>query len=122
VSLGKLAAEMYARGLSTRDIEDLLKQISEDGQTPLLSRSSVSRVTEVLRQEYEAFAKRDLSAFDVVYLFADAVHESPSSRPGARRRCWFPGASCGTARKCCCTWAWGTRGAATAGWSTSGRW
>jgi putative transposase len=76
VSLEKLATEMYARGLSTRDIEDLLKELSEDGQTMLLSRSSVSQVTENLWQEYEAFTQRDLSEFDVVYLFADAVYES----------------------------------------------
>lgn len=76
VSLDKLVAEMYARGLSTRDIEDLLKGLSDDGQTPLLSRSSVSQVTEVLWEQYEAFTKRDLSGFDVVYLFADAVYES----------------------------------------------
>src|SRR4051812_26821520 len=76
VSLEKLATEMYARGLSTRDIEDLLKELSDDGETVLLSKSAVSEVTEVLWQEYEAFTKRDLSALDVVYLFADAVHES----------------------------------------------
>jgi transposase-like protein len=76
LSLEKLATEMYARGLSTRDIEDLLKELSEDGQTMLLSRSSVSQVTESLWREYEAFTKRDLSGFDVVYLFADAVYES----------------------------------------------
>jgi transposase-like protein len=76
VSLEKLATEMYARGLSTRDIEDLLKELSDDGEAVLLSKSAVSQVTEVLWQEYEAFTKRDLSAFDVVYLFADAVHES----------------------------------------------
>ena len=85
VSLEKLASEMYARGLSTRDIEDLLKEIGEDGQTPLLSRSSVSRVTEVLWQEYEAFTKRDLSNFDVVYLFADAVHESLRQQAGCKQ-------------------------------------
>jgi transposase-like protein len=76
VSLDKLVAEMYARGLSTRDIEDLLKELSEDGETVLLSKSSVSNVTEVLWEQYEAFTKRDLSGFDVVYLFADAVYES----------------------------------------------
>lgn len=76
VSLEKLIAEMYARGLSTRDIEDLLTEISEDGQTPLLSKSSVSQVTEVLWEQFDAFTRRDLSNFDVVYLFADAVHES----------------------------------------------
>jgi len=76
VNLDKLVTEMYARGLSTRDIEDLLKEISEDGQTQLLSKSSVSEITEVLWEQFDAFAKRDLSSFDVVYLFADAVHES----------------------------------------------
>jgi len=54
-SLEKLIAEMYARGLSTRDIEDLLTEISEDGQTPLLSKSSVSQVTEVLWEQFDAF-------------------------------------------------------------------
>lgn len=82
VSLEKLATEMYARGLSTRDIEDLLKELSEDGQTMLLSKSAVSEVTEVLWAEYESFTKRDLSQFDVVYLFADAVHESLKQQAG----------------------------------------
>jgi putative transposase len=85
VNLQKLVTEMYARGLSTRDIEDLLKELSEDGQTMLLSRSSVSEVTESLWEEYEAFAKRDLSAFDVVYLFADAVYESLRKQAGCRQ-------------------------------------
>ena len=82
VCLEKLVAEMYARGCSTRDIEDLLKEISDDGQTVLLSKSSVSQVTEVLWEQFEAFAKRDLSGFDVVYVFADAVHESLKQQQG----------------------------------------
>jgi putative transposase len=75
-ALEKLAIEAYARGLSTRDIEDLLKELSDDPQQPLLSKSSVSRVTDALWQEHEAFIKRDLSGIDVVYLFCDAVYES----------------------------------------------
>ena len=82
VCLEKLVAEMYARGCSTRDIEDLLKGVSDDGQTVLLSKSSVSQVTEVLWEQFEAFTKRDLSGFDVVYLFADAVHESLKQQQG----------------------------------------
>ena len=80
-ALQKLAVEMYARGLSTRDIEDLLGELcaeqedQQEGPT-LLSKSAVSRVTEALWEEYEAFAKRDLAEFDVVYLFCDAVYES----------------------------------------------
>lgn len=72
-SLRRMAIEMYARGLSTRDIEETL--VDEQG-APLLSRSSVSRLTDDLYQEYEAFASRDLSDFDVVYLFADGVYEA----------------------------------------------
>jgi len=51
-ALEKLAVEMYARGLSTRDIEDLLGELCEqEGQT-LLSKSAVSQVTEALWEEY----------------------------------------------------------------------
>lgn len=85
VSLERLATEMYARGCSTRDIEDLLKELSDDGQTPLLSKSSVSQVTEALWAEYEAFTRRDLSGFDVVYLFADAVYESLKQQANCRQ-------------------------------------
>lgn len=71
--LRKLSIEMYVRGLSTRDIEETL--VDQDGK-PLLSRSSVSRINEDLYREYEAFTSRDLSGFDVVYLFMDGVYES----------------------------------------------
>ncbi len=77
-ALQKLAIEMYARGLSTRDIEELLEGLCDEPgkEEMLLSKSGVSRVTEALFEEYEAFSKRDLSEFDVVYLFCDAVYES----------------------------------------------
>lgn len=71
--LEKLTAEMYARGLSTRDIEDALYEATGD---QVLSKSSVSRVTEILWQDYEEFRQRDLSGDDVEYLFVDAVYES----------------------------------------------
>lgn len=74
--LQQLALEMYVRGLSTRDIEETLTD--QDGE-PLLSRSSVSRLTEALHEEYEAFAARDLSELDVVYLFVDGVYEAVRS-------------------------------------------
>ena len=53
---------MYARGLSTRDIEEVLRD--EDGSL-LLSRSSISEVTEVLWAEYEAFSQADLSELEI---------------------------------------------------------
>jgi putative transposase len=71
-ALEALAVEMYARGLSTRDIEALFAD--EDGRS-LLSRTAVSEITERLWAEYEAFASRDLAEFDILYLFVDGIAE-----------------------------------------------
>lgn len=71
--LKRLVAEMYARGLSTRDIEDSLRDVT--GKR-LISASGVSAVTERLWEEYQAFTRRDLSGFAVEYLFVDAIYES----------------------------------------------
>ena len=70
--LEQLAVEMYARGLSTRDIEAAFRDASG---ASVLSRTAVSQVTERLWQEYEAFAGRDLSEFAVAYFFVDGVAE-----------------------------------------------
>jgi transposase-like protein len=70
--LERLAIEMFARGLSTRDIEAAFR---DDTGTSVLSRTAVSQVTERLWQEYEAFVTRDLSEFQVAYLFVDGVAE-----------------------------------------------
>ena len=67
-----LAVEMYARGLSTRDIEAVF---ADESGGSLLSRSAVSTVTERLWAEYEAFASRDLSEFEIAYLFVDGIAE-----------------------------------------------
>jgi putative transposase len=78
--LERLAVEMYARGLSTRDIEATFSD--EEGRS-LLSRTAVSEVTEKLWEEYEAFATRDLSEHKLHYLFVDGVAER--LRPGLAR-------------------------------------
>jgi transposase-like protein len=78
--LERLAVEMFARGFSTRDVEDAFRD--EAGQV-MLSRTAVSEVTEKLWEEYEAFATRDLSDLDLVYLFLDGVAER--LRPGQKR-------------------------------------
>jgi putative transposase len=70
--LERLAIEMYARGLSTRDIEALF---ADDDGGSLLSRSVVSEITERLWSEYQAFAGRDLAEFEVLYLFVDGIAE-----------------------------------------------
>jgi transposase-like protein len=70
--LERLAVEMYARGLSMRDIEAAFT--ATDGRC-LLSRSAASRVCEVLWADYQEFARRDLSGIEVAYLFIDGVAE-----------------------------------------------
>jgi len=70
--LERLAIEMYARGLSVRDIE---AAFVDEGGRCVLSKSAVSLVTERLWTDYQAFAGRDLSEHDVVYLFVDGVAE-----------------------------------------------
>ena len=69
----RLATEMYARGLSTRDIEAAFTDAT--GRC-LLSRTAVSELTDVLWEEYAAFCRRDLSEFEVIYLFVDGIYES----------------------------------------------
>lgn len=79
--LERLVAEMYARGLSTRDIEDALREAAGER---LLSRTQVSAITDSLWKEYEAFRDRRLDAFQVQYLFLDAIFE-PLRRTGTVR-------------------------------------
>jgi transposase-like protein len=76
--LRRRVIEMYVRGLSTRDIEDLFR---DERGVRLLSRSAVSEITEVVWEDYERFRKRDLSRFQLEYLFLDAIYES------VRREC-----------------------------------
>ena len=78
--LERLAVELYARGLSTRDIEDAF---TDETGGRLLSRAAVSEITEKLWTEYEDFCKRDLSEHVIVYLFVDGIAER--LRPGHRR-------------------------------------
>jgi transposase-like protein len=79
-ALEDLAVEMLARGLSVRDIEDAFK--TETGRL-LLSRTAVSELGERLWADYQDFATRDLSEYDIAYLFVDGVAER--IRPGQRR-------------------------------------
>jgi transposase-like protein len=92
-----LAVELYARGLSTRDIEEAF---TDERGKRLLSRAAVSEITERLWAEYEGFCKRDLSEYAIVYLFVDGIAER--LRPGSgARRFWPPGASARTGARSC---------------------
>lgn len=79
-ALEDLAIEMLARGLSVRDIEDAFKD--ETGRL-LLSRTAVSELGERLWADYQEFATRDLSEYDIAYLFVDGIAER--IRPGSKR-------------------------------------
>lgn len=78
--LDRLVTEMYARGLSTRDVEDAFRDATGE---MLISKSAVSEITDQLWADYEAFVARDLSDISVEYLFCDAIFES-LRRQGAK--------------------------------------
>ena len=78
--LERLVTEMYARGLSTRDVEDAFRDSTGE---LLISKSAVSEITDQLWEEYQSFIARDLSDIAVEYLFCDAVFES-LRRQGAK--------------------------------------
>jgi transposase-like protein len=75
--LERLAVEMFARGLNARDIEATVRDATG---ASVLSRTAMSQVTERLWQEYEAFATRDLSEFQLAYLFVDGLAERLHAR------------------------------------------
>jgi putative transposase len=93
--LKRLIVEMYAGGLSQRDIEYGLEKAL--GQF-VLSKSAVSELTDSLTQEYEAFRTRDLSGDEVAYLFMDAVYE-PLRRWGSKMGVFCVWAICVDGRK-----------------------
>ena len=101
--LDRLVTEMYARGLSTWDVEDAFRDATGE---VLISRSAVSEITGQLWVDYQVLITRDLAGIDVEYLFADAVFES------LRRQGCEGGAAGGsppTGVNTCCTRLWGTR-------------
>ncbi len=104
--LHRLVSEMYARGLSTRDVEDAFTDATG---ACLISRTAVSEVTDSLWREYEAFSERDLADFDVAYLFVDAVYESLRQQADCKEAilvCW---GICEDGRKVLLHLALGTR-------------
>ena len=52
-----------------------IREIDERAQS-LLNRTAVSEITQRLWAEYEAFASRDLSEFEVIYPFGGGLAES----------------------------------------------
>ena len=92
-----LVVQMYTRGLSTRDIEDAFRD-PHTGEL-LLGRSAVSELTDSLWEEYQAFCQRDLSGFEVEYVFLDAVYESLRRQAGLKEGVLVAWAICRDGRK-----------------------
>src|SRR5262245_45001398 len=93
--LKRLIVEMYVGGMSQRDIEYSLERAV--GQF-VLSKSTVSEVSERLTQEYEAWRTRELSHEAVAYLFIDTVYE-PLRRWGQKTGVLCVWAICEDGRK-----------------------
>lgn len=70
-TLDGLISRMYVHGMSTRDIESALRDVLSGSG---VSRSVVSRVTECLAEDLEAFRTRDLSTEDLLYLELDGTY------------------------------------------------
>ena len=71
--LEALVRGMYVRGLSTQDVSALY---GDTFGTSRLSKSTVSRVTQQLNQEFDTWRRRDLSDLPVVYLFLDGQYHA----------------------------------------------
>ena len=63
---------LYLHGLSTQDFGPALEQFLGTGQG--LSASSIGRLTAQWQDEAAAFARRDLSGVDYVYVWVDGIH------------------------------------------------
>src|SRR5206468_6648636 len=63
---------LYLHGLSTSDFGPALGQFLGSGAG--LSAPVITRLTETWKGEQRAFAQRDLSGVDYVYLWADGIH------------------------------------------------
>jgi transposase-like protein len=71
-ALEALVISGWVRGLSDRDVEAALAEAL--GPQAALSRSTVSRICQRIRTEFEAFKARSLSGIRLDYLFLDASH------------------------------------------------
>src|SRR5262249_42512588 len=71
--LEALVRGMYVRGLSTQDIGALYGETFGESR---LSKSTVSRITQQLTQDFETWRRRDLSELSVVYVFLDGQYHA----------------------------------------------
>jgi transposase-like protein len=70
--VGEVLPLLYLHGLSSGDFVPALEQFL--GTSAGLSASTITRLCEQWQDEQRAFAKRDLSQVDYVYVWADGIH------------------------------------------------
>lgn len=68
--LEKLIPQLYVKGLSTRDIEDVLTNTLGLNK---VSRSVVSNLSKSIEDDFNKWRNRDLSKLDILYLFIDGI-------------------------------------------------
>jgi putative transposase len=68
-ALETLVISCWVRGLSDRDVEAMLGEVF--GEQATISRSTVSRICQRLRAEFDAWCRRDLSKTRLDYLYLD---------------------------------------------------
>jgi Transposase, Mutator family len=71
-ALEALVLSGFVRGLSVRDMEAALAEAL--GPEAALSKSTVSRVCEAIKSEFDTWKLRDLSGVELEYLFLDGSH------------------------------------------------
>ena len=74
-SVEELIPWLYLKGISTGDFSEALEALLGPG-APGLSATTVVRLKEVWRREYEAWSKRDLSGQRFVYIWADGIYSN----------------------------------------------
>jgi putative transposase len=71
-ALEALVLASFVRGLSVRDVEAALAEAL--GPEAALSKSTVCRICQAIKEEFDAFTTRDLGGVEVDYLFLDGTH------------------------------------------------
>lgn len=82
-ALEALVVSAWVRGLSDRDVEAALREVL--GDEAALSKSTVSRICQQIKDDFAAFAVADLSTVRLDYLFLDGTnfkfHEHSPAEP-----------------------------------------
>ena len=82
-ALETLVISCWVRGLSDRDVEAMLAETF--GEDAKISKSTVSRICQRLREEFEVWNRRDLSEHRIDYLYLDGsffkMHPKAKAEP-----------------------------------------